>query len=164
MNTEEFYTLKAEIEELKKVFFSTSTNAPTTTQSDWITIYDMESQDESLNFSITTGITASLAIPDTFPDLTPYSQMRVKLRIYESLRYHTFDISEAGYLAHNMLSSNRTSTSLCVFSFLTGTNAQGKKVFISSNATNTAFSNGSSPKVTFLDGDTNCRIEKIEVK
>ena len=175
MNQKIIDTLIEDVERLKKEFASLgisqtpSTDSPSTTppvaDGGWTTIYDMTSQDEALNYGMTSGIFATQTIPENFPDLMPYSKMRVLFHYSEICEYFEFDITSADYRSHGAVSTNRFGNGFINYSFLTYVDTTtGKKCLMPCGSCRLQFENNKSPKVTFLDSDQTCVLEKIEVK
>ena len=173
MNDKIFDALVEDVEKLKKEIASLSkeqspsTNTPSTTppvsDGEWTTIYDMT--DEALNYGLASGIMAVEEMPANFPDLMPYSKMRVLFHYSEICEYFEFDISSNEYRSHSTISSNRYGTELINYAFLTFVDSTtGKKSINLTGSARVIFQNNKSVKVEYLDSVASCVLEKIEVK
>ncbi len=84
------------IPELESKIGSNSGGSGTGGGEEWITVYDMNSEDETLNWGYTAGMTAAKGLISTSADFTPYKYMRlwyVSATTY--VQYHDFYIESA---------------------------------------------------------------------
>jgi len=85
----------------------------------WTTIFDMSSNDSSINLGYTNGLMGNTTL-NSFPDLTNFSKLRVWAFGASNDAPYEFDISDkVNTRTHTMLFSNSAGTTIYVYGFLT---------------------------------------------
>lgn len=80
---------------------------------EWVTVYDMNSTDETINLGLTSGICGSYGTVSGVPDLTEYNAMRIRFHADDTVNYYYFDISLKDVnFGMRMVVTNTTSTAL----------------------------------------------------
>lgn len=140
--------LEAEIDEIKKQLSyltknggnsGSSGNGGSSSQGeDWTLLYDKASEDPNLNLDRTSGIKGSSGIIETFPDLMPYTQLKVYFMVNDDFHIKDFDISSLDTNAYTIIGNSRTTTTLYGFTFVISIQ-NNKRVISFANCTQISF-------------------------
>ena len=169
LNTaESLETKKADRTELFSGDYNDLKNKPTT--SDWTTVYDMTSEDESLNWGYTAGLQSAIGLVSNSIDFTPYKFIRVYYYKETLINHYDFDIE-----AVRDITSYIPYFTCIVFDasvlVLTGQSiglkydsTTGQRLFYVGRGRSWALKTNAYNTSTDLSTATNCYIFKIQVK
>lgn len=164
--------LEAEIDEIKKQLSYLTKNGGGTGNTgggsspqdgDWTTLYDYSSVDPNINLNRSSGIKGSIGIISEFPDLMPYTQLKVYLMVEGDYHLKEFDISDLEPNAFTIMGNSRTSTTLYGFNFVI-TTQNNKRVISFGNCTQISFYSNKYTGISDMKSSNYIYIMKILAK
>ncbi len=169
--------LEAEIDEIKKQLSyikkfieggseSGNTGSETSPSDDgeWTTLYDCSSDDATINLGYTSGIKGATSEIASFPDLMPYSKLRVFFKASTDFKLQDYDITDMTTNAYYIVTPSRTISSFYGFCFILTVNDNGKRVIRFGNCTQIDFYTNKYTALTNLKTSQYFYIMKIQAK
>ena len=112
--------IETEIEEIKKqlAFLSKNFSGNSQNSDNWTVLYDFESEDENLNLGQTTGIHGAIDTIANFPDLAPFTELKIVWQTNGNFDTWYFDISNPAMNTYHMISCSREASQLYFGNFV----------------------------------------------
>ena len=142
---------------------NSSSNNSSSTSETWTVVYDKKSEDAAVNLGYTTGITGSIGQIASFPNLLPYTRLRVHFSAFDAISIHEFDITDTSDNFYRFHTTNNLTTILVGMSFTLAVR-EGKRLIEFLNCTKIEFFSNKYTGMTSLKNNTLYHISKIEAR